>query len=414
MNFEKSTQSPSGEKDTALIAQLRAEIEILNRSVQQTTQWETLQKFGIEPYSVKANDTVEQLVQEREAEIQHLEQTSHSPRKDASVSKEDARVTQIHAEIDVLNEAIHRGTARDTLKDLGVSVSAGTHTHDFIEAEANKRLDELRHLEKPHVLADSFAEDEERYRVHHIKALEPGSATKENIEALEQFHGLNFESPRGHVTLPEGAHLAQFDGEVFHATLHKNPNQKGYEKGFEYNINQEALKGVLLEVDGGQLFRADTDSRFIVICKVQNIHVPFYISSDGTDGKRASEWYPFFGRAGESGWLIKGEVNKKTGDMFYHEEISRVQNILNENLKFPAQFFDIHGTVSSGRDGRTLFDLKKYLKYKRVEKSAQITGYHPDVQKIGREDSLEADEWIREIVASIKTDSAEPSSARTT
>ena len=58
MNFEKSTQPPSGEKDAILIAQLRAEIEMLNRSVQQTTQWETLKKFGIEPYSVKANDTV--------------------------------------------------------------------------------------------------------------------------------------------------------------------------------------------------------------------------------------------------------------------------------------------------------------------------------------------------------------------
>ncbi len=299
MNFEKSTQPPSGEKDAILIAQLRAEIEMLNRSVQQTTQWETLKKFGIEPYSVKANDTVEQLVQEREAEIQHLEQASHSPRKNDSVSKEDARIAQIHAELDTLNEAVHQGIERDTLKKLDVSVSAGTRTHDFIEAEANKRLDELRHLEKPDVLADSVAEDEERYRVHHIKASEPGSATKENIEALEQFHGLNFESPRGHVALPEGTHFAQFDKVPFHATGHKDPNRKGFEKGFEYNINQKALKGVLLEVDGGQLFRGDDlQSRFFVVCKVQNIHLPFYISSAGTGGKRQDEWYPFFGTAG--------------------------------------------------------------------------------------------------------------------
>ncbi len=93
--------------------------------------------------------------------------------------------------------------------------------------------------------------------------------------------------------------------------------------------------------------------------------------------------------------------------MFYHEEISRIQGVLNSNLKFPAQFVDLNGTITSAKDGGTLFDLKKYLKYKRVEDSEKITGYHPNPQIIFDNTSPEGSEWRKEIIASIKTDGTE-------
>lgn len=273
------------------------------------------------------------------------------------------------------------------------------NTHSIAKKDAD--------LEKPSVSKDTVPNAAEKYRVGDAKPPEPATAEKEHLEVSEQFHGLSFESLRGHVALPEDAHLAQFNNEPLE--LGHRVNGKIY----EYNINQDALKGVLLEVDGGQLFRGDDLDRFFVVCKVQNIHVPFYVSSDGTGGKRQDEWYPFFGTGG-SGWLIKGAIDEKTGDMFYHKEISRVQDVLNNNLKFPAQFFDTKGTVRSAIDGRVLVDLKKYLKYRQVEDSEKITGYHPDAQKIFDNKSPEGQAWIGEIVAQIKTDDAEHQSVEAT
>jgi hypothetical protein len=225
---------------------------------------------------------------------------------------------------------------------------------------------------------------------------------------------LNIKNELGSINLPEGAKVAELKGESLDKKF-QSPN-----KLFEFYINKEALKGVLIEVNGGELFRGGgpMQGRFFVVCKVGNIHLPFYKSSAGTSGKNKGEWYPFFGAI--PGWIVKGSVNKENGDMYYHDEISKVQEILNKNLKFPESYISPRGVFGSG--GGDDFETKSvwlslgdYIKYQnghfierdsneKINHTEMVTGYKPEKVYDGKDGS--SHKWISDVVGSIKQKSA--------
>jgi hypothetical protein len=218
---------------------------------------------------------------------------------------------------------------------------------------------------------------------------------------------LNIENELGSVHLPADAKLAEFNHEPLDQQF-RTPNGKIY----EFYINQEALKDVLIEVNGGQLFRGSTDmqGRFFVVCKVKNIHLPFYVSSAGTDGKKEGTWYPFFGVTPT--WVVKGEVGQN-GEIEHSDEITEVQNLLNQNLKFPAGFISPRGMFGYGKgDGSEPtnigVDLNKYIKYQNgyldhkesKEYTKRITGYDP--KNVINDGKGSAHKWVDDVVKSIK------------
>ncbi|MFA6274353.1 MAG: hypothetical protein WC662_04285, partial [Candidatus Paceibacterota bacterium] len=131
-------------------------------------------------------------------------------------------------------------------------------------------------------------------------------------------------------------------------------------KGEEHEVymNNPELQGILLARDGNYLFKA-MQGRLFTLAKVGDFYLPFYISSNGTSGKKAGEWYPFFGYTGD--WLVKGNVTPD-GKMEYSNKISAVQNLLNKNFKIPNNFFNQEGKMAT-TDGKPLFDLNSVAKY---------------------------------------------------
>jgi hypothetical protein len=108
-------------------------------------------------------------------------------------------------------------------------------------------------------------------------------------------------------------------------------------------VNGDKLKGTLLSKGGSYLFKA-MQGRIFTLAKVGDFYLPFYISSAGTSGKIAGEWYPFFGY---NNWLVKGRVGTK-GEMEYSQKITAVQKILNDNFILPAKYLSADNKVAIG------------------------------------------------------------------
>ena len=83
--------------------------------------------------------------------------------------------------------------------------------------------------------------------------------------------------------------------------------------------------------------------RNFVLANVNGKIIPFYKSRQGTDGKIAGDWYPFFGNTGN--WLVKGSIDKN-GKMNYSKEIDRITELLNANLRIPD--YNVSGQSISG------------------------------------------------------------------
>lgn len=220
---------------------------------------------------------------------------------------------------------------------------------------------------------------------------------------------LNIENELGEIHLPEDAKLAEFEAQEPLDQIFKSPNQT-----FEFHINYEALKGVLLEINEGQLFKGGNEmqGRLFVVCKVGNIHLPFYKSSEGTSGKKKGQWYPFFGVT--QMWIVKGETNED-GEMKYNEEITKVQNLLNENLRIPnSNYISPNGLFGSGKgEGfeptSVYLDLKDHIKYQNgfffenetnQDHTVRVTGYDP--KKVMNDGKGSAHKWIDDVVGAIK------------
>jgi len=247
--------------------------------------------------------------------------------------------------------------------------------------------------------------------------IETQTSTYEVIVEQERFTGLQIKSELGNVALPFDAREAQLGGGDVSRQFQR---PEGGEQ-ITLRINKDALQGVLLEAHNGEIFRA-VGGRFFVLARVGDIHLPFYISSSGQSGKREGEWYPFFGYTGD--WLIKGHIDRdkngnKNGDMTYSPEITRVQQLLNENLILPKDDLDESGKIMrqnpTTKAWEIEFDIGRHLKYQRASTTEfagrkdddaafmhRITGYAPShkINQHGRGEFGEA--WIQSIVSQIK------------
>ncbi len=173
-------------------------------------------------------------------------------------------------------------------------------------------------------------------------------------ELDDDFSGLSLTHELGSVKVPADTQPAKIgNGEVY---IDCQP-RKDYEYPSVY-INKDALSPVLLETLGAQLFRGMHD-RLFVLARVGNIHLPYYRSKSGTDGKNQGDWYPFFGYTGE--WAVKGPIDKD-GSMNYHPKIDEVTRLLNQNLRIP--FIDSRGGLVGGlKELVPDFNINDHLTY---------------------------------------------------
>jgi len=214
---------------------------------------------------------------------------------------------------------------------------------------------------------------------------------QEQIKTVERnnFTGLELRNEIGEVHLPFGAKIANLDGKTFDQVLHqKNREYKTY-------INKQKLNGNLLEVNGACVFRA-MEERFFVVAKVGKIHMPFYQSQSGTDGKSAGEWYPFFGY--DATWLIKGSVNKENGKMDYHPEVSKISELLNNNLRLSANSFSPEGNMykDSDKDQEKNINLNEIIPYQHFSQDksslngniSRLASVYEEMKKLGYQDVI--------------------------
>ena len=213
---------------------------------------------------------------------------------------------------------------------------------------------------------------------------------------LKKVSNLEIKNDYGEVHVPFDTKIAELKNETI--DIHKKVN----EEDVSFFIDKEKLQGILLEIQGGQLFRAQ--GRFIVVAKVGNGHLPFYVSLHGTGGKQGGKWYPFFGSTDK--WFVKGTLtNKENGEMYYSDSIKKVQDVLNENLQLPAsRYISTEGELRINPRERDA-DLSKMLKYqdqasdeKSVEFIRRITGYRPEKVYTG---TVSVSTWINSIVRSL-------------
>ena len=81
------------------------------------------------------------------------------------------------------------------------------------------------------------------------------------------------------------------------------------------------------EVAKGWYVFPNNSDRPMVLLDLGKGKLAFYQSSEGTSGKEAGDWYPFFG-IGSQGYIIKGEVSKmNTG--YNQPQIKEIMNTLN-------------------------------------------------------------------------------------
>tara|TARA_R110002126_G_scaffold68046_12_gene172176 strand:+ start:145 stop:5553 length:5409 start_codon:yes stop_codon:yes gene_type:complete len=216
-------------------------------------------------------------------------------------------------------------------------------------------------------------------------------------------------------------------------TVHKVIGKDKNGNDIKVVINGDKLKGTLISKNGNYLFKA-MQGRIFTLAKVGDFYLPFYISSAGTSGKIAGEWYPFFGY---NNWLVKGRVGTK-GEMEYSQKISDVQKLLNDNFILPASYLSADNKVAIGeqfvpakddkgniiregkynfekmipnKDRKVLYDLSEDIDiithHHQEEKGetklnehdwvAEKTGFNP--KNVVNDGGNSADNWINDIIA---------------
>lgn len=239
------------------------------------------------------------------------------------------------------------------------------------------------------------------YLVINERFLHPIPHSPDDHGREEPVWGLRLEKDGGTIVPPKGMTVAKFEGD----TVDEHP----YDEHFY--INKGNLNGRLYEVGGRQVIRA-IGSRYMTLVKAENgAHVPFYISSEGTDGKTRGAWHPFFGVSG-MGWLVKGFMNEKNR-VNYSPQLNELEQMLNSNLKLPLEGLDAWGRVT--KDRTVLFDLNEHLKfedyraigtsgsnrptYEEIEYVRDFTGYCPP--NLHYLDTEEIKRWVEAIVSKI-------------
>lgn len=100
-------------------------------------------------------------------------------------------------------------------------------------------------------------------------------------------------------------------------------------KDFDSILRKAKESGMLRPVEGAYWTFA-SEERPCVFMKVGDGALPFYRSLNGTGGKTAGTWYPFFGK-GERGWFVKG-TSEDCVNGYGNPEIRWAKDWLNENL----------------------------------------------------------------------------------
>lgn len=218
----------------------------------------------------------------------------------------------------------------------------------------------------------------------------------------KRFKGLDLDIPSGSVHLPIDAQPARLDDAIVDLELNQGV----------LHINKPELSKFLIETHGAQVFRA-VNYRFMVLAKVGNIHLPYYVSQSGSGGKRQGEWYPFFGNS--EGWLVKGHIDEY-GDMNYHPKVEEVRRRLNQHLVLPqnlsrnGKIGNLTGSVTTEpEESDVIFNINKHIEYKctpvwggsgETEFVNYMTGYYP-AKGLTRTYQSYAP-WINAVVGSIK------------
>ncbi len=118
--------------------------------------------------------------------------------------------------------------------------------------------------------------------------------------------------------------------------------RNAYPNGVDFYVNQDIGKFLKpFELNGKTSIIQEYDGRRFVIVQIDNLEIPFYCSSQGTDGKQKGGWYPFYGFS-DSGWVMKDGYDKE-GNWIYNEnadqktqnKIKQMAEELNKNISLP-------------------------------------------------------------------------------
>jgi len=338
-------------------------------------------------------------------------------------------------------------TSNNGLKFIGNNV-----TDANIYLLSNEYFDSIF---KETIISDTEDKVNARYDAKYVDAVKNGTMTKEQaIKALEEAGRKNSEAyteleslkdkvvGSGVVESIKNKQLKNTQGEINIGNIQVVENIPNVNKvigkdkdgeDIKVVINGDKLKGTLLSKNGNYLFKA-MQGRVFTLAKVGDFYLPFYISSAGTSGKIAGEWYPFFGY---NNWLVKGRVGAK-GEMEYSQKISEVQKLLNENFILPAKYLSADNKVAIGeqfvpardakgdiiREGKynfekmipnenrkVLYDLSEDIdiithhhqeqkgetKLNEHDWVAEKTGFNP--KNVVNDGGNSADNWINDIIA---------------
>lgn len=135
-----------------------------------------------------------------------------------------------------------------------------------------------------------------------------------------------------------------------------------------FNI-KPSIEDAIVPVDGKKLFLG-MQGRFFTFVNINGVTVPFYISSQGTSGKQAGKWYPFFG-LNSRGWLIKGSLEQMENG-YGVPEIKAMQERLNNEMMVPTGRIHLDGQLKL-RDGGVFIDLNDFIDFGSYQTGLQWT-----------------------------------------
>lgn len=130
-------------------------------------------------------------------------------------------------------------------------------------------------------------------------------------------------------------------------------------------LNFAKIAPYLVPVDGKFLFTGMT-WRLFVLMNLNGENVPFYMSSNGTDGKQVWKWYPY---RWYNKWWIAKKSNKNNSlknatdtyeNGYWIPEIQFMQNLLNKNIQLNSIPFDVNWNIhNSGWE--KVADINDYI-----------------------------------------------------
>ncbi len=144
--------------------------------------------------------------------------------------------------------------------------------------------------------------------------------------------------------------------------LKKYYTRNVYPNGVELKVNREV--GTVLRtfnLNGTSSVIQSYDGRRFVLAEVDGVVLPFYSSSNGTDGKSKGEWYPFYGFS-EAGWVMKDGFNKNNEWEYNNEATPDMQEKIKETAKFLSK-----NIILPFEPSEWVSNLKDYFSYQGID-----------------------------------------------